>query len=71
MDALAVDGDLHLIFGLQPAHASEIGLEQLDFDHVLAIERERRLGKQAASRAEAKTLDVIRLRRVAADMEGL
>jgi hypothetical protein len=69
--ALAVDRHLELMLVLQAADRTEIDLEQLDLDDVLAVERKRMRGQQAAARARWQRLVLAGLRRVAANPVGL
>ncbi len=52
---------------LQAANRAEVDLEELDLDHILAVERECVPGHQAAARAGRQCLVLCGLRRVAAN----
>ncbi len=63
-DLPTVHHDLQLARELEPANQAEIGLEQPDLDHVLAVERQRGCHGHAAARAERQALVVPVLRMI-------
>src|SRR5438552_2256665 len=68
--SLSIDGDLELVFKLEPANCTEIGFNQFHPDEVLAIEWERVLSGHAAARAERHAFEMSGLRDVAANAIG-
>jgi hypothetical protein len=71
VDALAVDRDLDIVRVLESADDVEIRAVQLRLEHVVAVERERIAHRRPADRAERKPVDVLILRQVLADAEGV
>ena len=64
MHTRAIDGDLELMRVFETAHRTEIGAEEARLDHVLAIERQRRVREHPADRADRQPFDVPVLRRI-------
>src|SRR4051794_22030589 len=55
----------------QPAHNTEVGAEETNGEGVLAIERQRGIGENAARGADRQAFDVGVLRGVLPDAKGL
>jgi hypothetical protein len=65
--APAIDCDLELVLLLEPADRAQVRLEQLHLDHILAVERKHVPRGHAAARSERQPVQMLGLRRVAAD----
>src|SRR6185312_5859773 len=68
--SLAVDGQLELLWVFEAAHRSKDRLQQLDFDQVVASQRQRDARTKTAAGAERQAFDVLGLRGVRRDMIG-
>ncbi len=71
VDPLPVDRDLDIVRVLESANDVEIRAVQLRLEHVVAVERKRIAHRGPADRAERQPVDVLVLRQILADAEGV
>ena len=71
MDPLAVDGELHVVRILEPAHDVQIGPIELHLEAVLAVERKRVTNLNPADGAERQAVEMLILREVLPNAVGL